>query len=203
MATYDVTITLLSVPMDFAAGTEQGQWKFTCSTGALVQFEDLPTTTFVGLPDGTHTFTGQAFNDTETIGLGPIETSQLTLPLAGPGEPGAAGTIIITDWYNKRGQVRALLWAEVPEALQDQFATVGLASKWPLATTAENDAIEAGEVAELGIWVTRGVKTEAQVRAELVERWTRYNAGIQDAGALSHEDTVLVEAGIWVKRVAP
>jgi len=195
------TVTLSVVPdtMAFPTGTLGGQWKIEIVEAGLVQWVDLPVATFVGLYPGTYTGRAQRYNDTETIALGPAVTILLVLPQAAAPDPSVVKRVIITDYYNARGQVRFLLWAPVPAALQSQFAQVGKVSEWAFATTPENNAIAAGEVAELAGSLTRGTKSDAEVRAELDARWVLYNATIQDAEALNQENTFSVGAGIWLR----
>lgn len=200
MATFNVTLTGISQAMDFAAGTLGGQWKFTADPGALVVWADLPVAVFNGLAADTYTFTNQRFNDTETVALGPLASVEVVLPQPEAPDPSQDVEIVITDYYNRRGQVRALLWAPVPAALQDEFATPGLVSEWALATVAENEAIEAGEIAERGIWLTRAGKSAAEVRTELETRRAQFYADIQDAEAINQENTAKIGSGLYVKR---
>lgn len=195
------TVTLSVVPdnMDFATGTLGGQWKIEIVEAGLFAWVDLPVATFVGLYPGTYTGRAQRYNDTETLALGPAVTIQLVLPQPAAPDPDVFKHTIITDYYNARGQVRFLLWAQVPASLQSQFAQVGKVSEWAFATTAENNAIAAGEVAELSGSLTRGPRSDADVRAELDARWEKYNQTIQDAEALNQENTFSVGAGIWLR----
>lgn len=203
MATFNLTVTAIGQDMTFAAGTLAGQWRFTLSPGDFDELSDVPFFTFMGLAEDDYTGTIQRMDDTGFVGLGPITPIEITLPQPEAPDPSQVVQIIITDYYNRRGQVRALFWAPVPEDLQAEFATVGLASEWALATTEENDAIEAGEVAERGIWLTRAGKSPAEVRTELETRRLQFYTDIQDAAALNQENTVLIESGLWVKRAAP
>ena len=162
-------------------------------------FADLPVAVFNGLAADTYTSTVQRFNDTETVGLGPIITQEIVLPQPEAPDPSVGKKIIITDYYNERSQVKFLLWATVPAALQSQFAVPGKASEWAFATVEENAAIAAGEVAELAGSMSRGVKSDGEVRAALDVRWERFNASVQDAEALNQENTYEVESGLWLK----
>lgn len=199
MATFNVTLTGIAQAMDFAAGTLGGQWKFTADPGALVVWADLPVAVFNGLAADTYTFTNQRFNDTETVALGPLASIEVELPQPDAPDPTVGKQIIITDYYNARGQVKFLLWATVPAALQSQFAVPGKASEWAFATVEENAAIAAGEVAELAGSMSRGVKSDAEVRTALEARWVTFNADVQDADALNQENTYAVESGLWLK----
>lgn len=185
--------------MEFASGTLGGQWRFAIVEAGMVVWADLPTATFVGLGAGTYTATVTRYNDTETVALGPTASITITFPQPAAPDPSVFKHTIITDYYNARGQVRFLMWAQVPAALQSQFAVPGKASAWQFATSAENAAIAAGQVAELEGSISRGEKSDGEVRAALDARWEKYNATIQDAEALNQENTFSVGSGLWLR----
>ena len=196
---FTVVLSIVPDEMEFATGTVGGQWKIEIVEAGLVAWVDLPVATFTGLYPGTYTGRGTRYNDTETVALGPPIFITLVLPQPDAPDPGVFKHTIITDYYNARGQVRFLMWAQVPVSLQSQFAHPGARSEWAFATTPENDAIAAGEVAELGGSISRGTLSDAEVRAELDARWVKYNQTIQDAEALNQENTFSVGAGIWLR----
>ena len=196
---FTIVLSGVSGTMDFAAGMLQGQWRLSIVEAGMVVWTDLPTATFVGLGAGTYTATIQAYNDTETIALGPLVSVIFTIPQPDAPDPDVFKHTIITDYYNARGQVRFLMWAQVPASLQSQFAVPGKASAWQFATSAENAAIAAGEVAELEGSISRGEKSDGEVRAALDARWEKYNATIQDAEALNQENTFSVGSGLWLR----
>jgi len=191
---YTATVTGLTEPMDFAEAVVGGQWKFTAESvvldpDILTIWTDLPVAVFNQIPAGTYTFSVTRYNEDETIALGPTRSAVVEIPQPAAPDPSVFKRIIITDYYNARGQVRFVLWAEVPLVLQAQFARPGLVSEWAFATAGENAALAAGEVAELAGGMTRGEKTNSEVRADLEMRWARYNETINDVAALSEENT--------------
>ena len=196
---FGIVLSGITDTMDFATGTLQGQWRLSIVEAGMVVWNDLPTATFIGLGAGTYTGTLQAFNDTETVALGPLVSITIVVPQPDAPDPSVFKHTIITDYYNARGQVRFLMWAQVPAALQSQFAVPGKASAWQFATSAENAAIAAGEVAELEGSISRGEKSDGEVRAALDARWEKYNATIQDAEALNQENTFSVGSGLWLR----
>lgn len=80
------------------------------------------------------------------------------------------------------GRVVAALWAPVPTPAQPQFAQAGKVSAWTLASTAQNDAIASGAIAErIRVLPTQGL-TDQQIRDLLQAEWATFNDGIDDLG---------------------
>jgi hypothetical protein len=191
---YNVTVTGPTQVEDFGDGTIEGQWKFTATSpildpDTLVVWSDTPVGKFNGFFAGTYTFTIQRFDSTKTVGLGLEYSAVVVIPQPAAPDPSVFKRITIFDYYNLRAQVFYVMWAEVPLALQSQFAKPGKVSRWPLASGAENAALAAGEVAEITGTLTRGELSNSAVRAELEARWARFNATINDEEALIEENT--------------
>lgn len=189
---YNVIISGTTELMD--VGEEGGQWQFTASSPVLggqvlVVWSDTTVGIFNGLFAGTYTFTFTRYNENETAALGPTISAVVVIPQPGAPDPSVFKRITMFDYYNIRAQVFYVMWAEVPLALQSQFARPGKVSRWPLASGAENAALAAGQVAELVGTLTRGALSTSEVRTELETRWARFNATINDEEALTEENT--------------
>lgn len=80
--------------------------------------------------------------------------------------------------------LRFVLWADVPAARQPFFADPNKVSAYVLATEAENDALQAGQVAELvdTLRLPQGTPL-AQIRAALITAFNRWQSVVTNDNA--------------------
>lgn len=80
------------------------------------------------------------------------------------------------------GRVVVALWAQVPPPAQVQFARPGLVSKWTLASTQQNDALAAGQIAErIRVLPVAGM-TDQQILDMIQVEWAIFNDSVDELG---------------------
>lgn len=96
------------------------------------------------------------------------------------------------------GRVVVALWAPVPTPAQGTFAQTGKVSAWTLASSDQNAAIAAGEIAERVRVLPAAGLTDPQILDMIEAEWTLFNDMIDDLGIWPQVNKFwLGSPGVW------